>query len=454
MKLFKRIIIAIVSIVVLVVAVVGGHYLYSEFYTVAVAKEIELTKETKTLTAHGKGLYDTNGDLVVLNGINYGNWLLQESWMSVNSIGVEYNDDGSYVKINNQGTVESYLEMSQDQLDEALANNPNLSATQIETLWDTYYYSYCKEEDFENIKNVGFNMIRLPVYYRNFLKGDNDNLTLRDDAFELVDYFLENCKKYGLYCIIDMHGVPGGQNGLEHSGTFDNEFFTNEKYIQITCDLWKTIAKHYKEDRPDLYGTIAGYDLLNEPQGTTGQTGELEWQVMDRLYDAIRSVDQDHVVIVEGCWGYDNLPDPKKYGWENVMYELHFYNWNSSDVSYELFFMFNNLDRYMNDFNFPYYIGEFTFFSDEAVYLKYLKKWNDSAISWSVWSYKTISVGWWDSSWGLYVQKLELYNENLKLDVRTATYDEIYEEWSNQDTSDNFETGFLHKTMTKFFAEN
>lgn len=454
MRILKRIIIVIVSLVVLVVAVIGGHFLYSEFYTPNVADKITLEKETKTLTTHGKGIYDTEGNKVVLNGINYGNWLIQEGWMSINSVGASYNEDGSFVNVNSDGIVEKYEEMAQSQLDEALANNPNLTPAQIEELWDIYYYTYCKEEDFQNIKNVGFNMIRLPVYYRNFLEGDIDNLTLRDDAFELLDYFLEYCKEYDLYCIIDMHGVPGSQNGLEHSGSYECEFFTTEKYIEVTCELWKTIALHYKNDRPDLYGTIAAYDLLNEPQGSTGKTGELEWGVMDRLYDAIRSVDQDHIISIAGCWDYSTLPNPSKYGWENVIYQLHFYNWNSSNVSYEMFFMYNNISRLFNDYNVPYYIGEFTFFSDENVYLKYLKKWNDSSISWSVWSYKTISLGWWDTSWGLYVQKLNLFDHKLKLDVRTATYDEIYDAWSKQSTSESFKAGFLHSTMTKFFSEN
>lgn len=63
---------------------------------------------------------------------------------------------------------------------------------------------------------------------------------------------------------------------------------------------------------------------------------------------------------------------------------------------------------------------------------------------WTFWSYKTISVGWWDSTWGLYVQKMNLDNKNgvtgdpnidrLKLDVRTASYEQLYSEWSQQET--------------------
>lgn len=67
-------------------------------------------------------------------------------------------------------------------------------------------------------------------------------------------------------------------------------------------------------------------------------------------------------------------------------------------------------------------------------------------------SYKTISVGWWDSSWGMYVHRMNLKNQILKLDVRTATYEEIYNVWSNQETSKTYkETGVLKEILDIYF---
>lgn len=438
------------AVVLLAGALFGGLYLYSENYSLNIPKKVNLEKQTKTLTAIGRGIYDTNGEQVVLNGINYGNWLLQEEWMSVNSIGPVIDENGNY--ISDSGVVNTYKEMSQSDLDQALKNNPNLTDTQIEELWDIYYSSYCQEQDFKNIKDVGFNMIRLPVYYRTFLEGDDNNLVMKEDAFEYVDYFLEMCKKYELYCIIDMHGVPGGQNGLEHSGTFENTFFTTEKYVEVICNLWKDIASHYKNERNDLYSTIAAYDILNEPTGENHKTGKEEWGVFDKIYDAIRSVDTDHIISIESCWSYYGFANPKTMGWENVLYQLHMYNWNNSAVSYELFFMYNNFYRIFNDYDVPLYIGEFTFFDNAKVYDKYLNYWTKNGISWSIWSYKVCSNGWWDSSWGLYVHKLWLYDLKLKLDCSTATYDEIKTAWEKEST-ENYEKGFLYETMTNYFNQ-
>ena len=166
-------------------------------------------------------------------------------------------------------------------------------------------------------------MIRLPMYYRNFMEGDDNNLKMKEKPFELIDWFLEQAKKYDLYVILDLHGVVGGQSGYEHSGTRKTEFWDNQYYQDQMCLLWSEIAKHYKYERPDLSETIAAYDLVNEPTLDGSTTGKKQWKVMDKLYKAIREIDVDHVISIEGCWRFTNLPNPKKYGWENVLYQYH-----------------------------------------------------------------------------------------------------------------------------------
>ena len=81
-------------------------------------------------------------------------------------------------------------------------------------------------------------------------------------------------------------------------------------------------------------------------------------------------------------------------------------------------------------------------------------------MGWTIWSYKVVSVGWWDNSWGMAVYKMNLKNEVLKLDLRTATYDEIYAEWSNQFTDDGSNGGkykFEGQTVNvlkEYFSQN
>lgn len=430
-------------------------YNYGEDFNEKIPDFVEVShKDMKTIKAVGKGLYESDGKYIQLKGINFGNWLIQEGWMTPNSLGAKYNSDGSFTKVNEEGIVEEYEPVFQDELELALKNNPNLTESQIKQLWDVYYKSYCTEDDFRLIKEIGFNMIRLPMYYRNFMEGDDNDLRMKENPFTLIDWFLENAKKYGLYVILDLHGVVGGQSGYEHSGTRKTEFWNNNYYQEQMCLLWKEIAKHYKYERPDLAETIAAYDLINEPTLDGSSTGKLQWEVMDKLYKAIREVDQDHVISIEGCWRFTNLPNPKKYGWNNVLYQYHIYNWAYATFKNNLYFGSHWLTYRVANYDVPKYIGEFNFFSEKEEWYKYLNEFDLRGFSWSIWSYKTISVGWWDSSWGIYVHRMNLKNQVLKLDVRTATYDEIYEVWNNQETLKTYhETGLLKEILVEYFEK-
>ena len=476
----KKILIGLVSVLLVVAILAGGLVVYGNLY---VSKQhnsdtpshVDIdANEFGTITAVGRGLYDANGDRFEIKGINFGNLFIAEGWMTVNSVGAAFNDDGSFVKVNEQGIVEEYEEIYQEEMDKILADrvaNGDFTQEQLDELNEAFFYAYCTEADFQLIKDTGLNTIRLPMYYRNFMEGPDEALTMREDAFEKLDYFLELAKKYDLKVIVDMHGVVGGQSGYEHCGTRDMDFWENETYIQSMCDLWRNIACYYVTERPDLASTILAYDLVNEPTKRTDiGTGPLQWQVMDRLYDAIREVDQHHVISIEGVWYPMSLPSPEKYGWENVLYQYHFYNWNSGNgVSNEMFYSLMYILYSMSDYDVPKFVGEFNFFGDKASWSKYLAQYDELGWGWTIWSYKIVSVGWWESSWGLVVNKLNIQNDadtpiedyKLKLDLRTASYEEIMEVWSNEYTSYNgqegayklYHDGTLYNVFKEYFGE-
>lgn len=467
----KKVFIGILAAIAVVLAAAGGCALYGSIYVAThgadrIPDRVTIApNELGTVTAVGRGLYDENGNRFHIRGINFGNLFISEGWMTVNSLGAARNDDGTFRKVNDQGIVEEYEEIYQEEMDAVLAQRVaqgDFTQDQLDRLLDAYFYAYCTEADFQLIRDTGLNTIRLPMYYRNFMEGSDENLTMRVDAFEKLDYFLELARKYDLKVILDMHGVVGGQSGFEHCGTRDMDFWENETYIQSMCTLWRNIAEHYVNQRPDLASTILAYDLVNEPTKRTEiGTGKLQWAVMDRLYDAIRAVDSCHVISIEGVWYPTSLPSPEKYGWENVLYQYHFYNWNhDKGIPNGLYYTLMNFLYSLSDYDVPKFVGEFSFFGDQAAWAKYLKQYDDLGWGWTVWSYKIVSVGWWDSSWGLVVNKLNLQNQEntpvedyrLKLDLRTASYEEILSVWSAEQTQYAGQTGAyrLHSDGTLY----
>ncbi len=424
-----------------------------DFYA-EIPQTVEPLNETglQPLRAVGRGIYDKHGNRVALNGINFGNWFLQEGWMSVNSVGPLLDKNGNYVKINEDGIVEEYEETFHDEVMEMMYANPNLTAAQVDELWEVYHDEFIKEIDFAEVKRMGLNTIRLPMSYRNFMEGPDDQLVMRADAFERLDWFLEMCKKYELYAIIDMHAVVGGQSGYEHSSTRDIDFWKNEVYQQEMCLMWKEIARHYVEDRPDLFETIAAYDLVNEPvDRNTPSTTRAQAKVMDKMYQAIREVDTKHMISIEFCWFFNKFPNPERYGWENVLYQIHLFNWVHDFIPNDFFYWVQDLVHSFAPHEVPYLIGEFNLFGDEKEWIKWLDGYDQRGWNWTIWNYKVASVGWWDNSWGLYVYRMNLKNEQLKVDLRTATYDEIYNQWQKIGTDKGYyklhDDGVMYKVL-------
>ena len=456
-KILKVLIITLISIIVIFSAIIGWGHIYRKNYEFDAPAHITRTDGGLNIIAQGKALYDENGDIFEIKGVNFGNLFLTEGWMTVNSVGALLNDDGSFKKINPEGVVEEYEEIFQEEMDAILAER--FTNEQIEELNDAYFYAYCTEYDFEFISSLGLNTIRLPMYYRNFLSTEHryrytdEQLCEEIDFesynfdFEKLDWFLEMAQKYDLKVIIDMHGVMGGQSGFEHCGTRDIDFWDNEDYIDFMCKLWKRIAKHYVSERSDLAPTILAYDLVNEPTNRYEiGTGPKQWRVMNELYKAIREVDNEHVISIEGVWLFLSLPRPEKYQWENVLYQYHFYNWTESITPNWLFYDFMYAQLSVSDFNVPKLVGEFNLFGNKDAWFEYLAQYDQTGLGWTIWSYKTVSVGWWDSSWGVMVNKLWLTpdengNTRLKLDLRTASFDEIKTVWAHEYTDNGSNDG-------------
>ena len=427
---------------------VGAFFANSMLYSVP--EQPETAQNTTGLVqAIGRSLYDKDGNRLVLQGVNAGQILLQEGWMSPFALEPMKNEDGSYVK--DSGDNIQYPEFTEEEFRDALASNPNLQDYDLQELMEYYWSCFFTEEDFRIIKeDLQMNVIRLPFYWRNIL---NDDLSLKseEEAFEYLDWFMEMATKYELYVIMDLHGAPGSQNGYEHSGVTEKEagLWNDPRRVAATVALWELFATHYTETRPELGIWIAAYDILNEPTyAHGGKTTKECWDVFDQIYDVIRGAGDNHVVIMEGCWDFSTLPDPADYEWTNVMYEYHWYNWWSNILSYEMLIGYHDLTNVGKDYDVPVLIGEFTCFEDRGAWDYILNLFEDRGYNWTIWNYKSTVTGWWTTSWGVYTAQLKFITENeeLKCNVATCTYEE-YIAACEKTRTENCVTGTLYDVL-------
>ncbi|MCU9612692.1 cellulase family glycosylhydrolase [Caldibacillus lycopersici] len=365
-------------------------------------------KTTPFLKANGKTLRTNfgSGDEVVLRGTNAGGWLVMEQWMTptdspdllttINTLTDRFGEDAAW------------------------------------ELLDVYQDHYWTKDDFDNLKAEGMNSVRLPFTYFDMLNEDG---TLKESAFKRLDWFIKEASKRKLYVILDMHGAPGSQNGKDHSGdiTYPDKgnLYGNEENMKKTIYLWTEIAKRYKDEK-----YVAGYDLLNEPGGASGIE---QFTFYDQLYQAVRSVDTNHVLFIEAIWDPANLPNPELYHWENVAYSYHFYNWDNIDSFSSQKNFIDSKVKLVNAANYdvPLYVGEFTMFNNIQSWDYALKVFEEQGWSYSTWTYKATGNG---TSWGLYTgepERVNIYNDSFEV---------IKEKWSSISTTQAY-------TRNDYFAD-
>lgn len=206
------------------------------------------------------------GKVVQLKGTNIGGWLVMENWQCPTN--------------------------SPDQKTTLAVLTERFGEDKAWELINAYQDNWFTEDDFDTLKAEGVNVLRLPVTY---FEMANEDGSLKETAFERLDWFIEKASEKGIYTLIDMHGAFGSQNGKDHSGDISNadigNFFGNEENIQKTIKLWEAIARRYNGNE-----WVAGYDLLNEPGGALGTE---QFEVYDRIYKAIRAIDQDHIIQMQ-----------------------------------------------------------------------------------------------------------------------------------------------------------
>ncbi|MGD0058154.1 MAG: cellulase family glycosylhydrolase [Verrucomicrobiia bacterium] len=368
------------------------------------------------LKANGRSIRNGhgNGDVVPLHGANFGAWLIMEGWMC---------------PMDSSGLPDNYSVISE--LDS------NFGVATEQSLIRTYQYNWVVTNDLDKIRALGMNLVRVPFWW-----GDVETLSgaWRTDAFDRMDWVVSNAWQRGIYTILDFHGVPGGQSTSQDTGQENqNAYWTNAADQVATAMIWSNIAAHYVGNP-----AVAAYDLMNEPSGAPTQLAI--WYMYTNLYQVVRSVDPDHICLMEGCWSgtgtngaslnwqWDVLPPPSMFGWSNVVYSMHSYAGSTGAVT-------NEVRKQTGDFashyswNVPDYIGEFQAYGAGSCWQYTITNYDAYGINWSTWTYKA-TAGTVPNSWGIYDP-----NSNgtpPTPNIQTSTSATISNDWAQSQTTEGF----------------
>jgi hypothetical protein len=316
-------------------------------------------------------IVDGQGKEVLLRGMGLGGWMLQEGYM---------------LGINKDGTQHSIKARISDLVGE----------DECEKFYRLWLQNHMTQADVDLLAANGFNSVRLPMHYGLFTlpiqqESSPGSNTWLNTGFNLTDNLLAWCKANKVYLILDLHAAPGGQGKDTNISDYDASkpsLWESELNQRKTVALWRKLAEHYAHEP-----WIGGYDLLNEPNWTfegkdkNGKDDSANlpiWDIYQAITKAIREVDRNHMIIIEGNgWGnnYNGFPGP----WDdNLVFSFHKY-WNPNTQ--------DTITRYLTmreRYHLPLWLGESGENSNEW-FRDCVALVEKNHIGWSWWPHKKVN---------------------------------------------------------------
>ena len=320
------------------------------------------------LHVEGLDIVNENSEPVALRGVNFGSWLMMGAWIA----GIGVMDEGELLAAldakaeelglsdlladaKNSNLLEWVLEkrshypLVQEWRAYCLANAGNEQAA-VEALWDwfakqpwvfeeeslwlwlqgrfgyaaaeelrlTFQQNYITELDVERVAALGLNLIRVPVWFGSLETDFEEGNHYREEGWLMLHELGVWARRHGVYLMIDLHGTPGGQSTSWHQGLADGgHLWGNPECIAKTVRLWQALATYFAGD-----SHVAVYDLMNEPMSFPDADSYRE--VHDAIYQAIRPIDPDHIVMIEdGNRPASQHVPPAAHGWHKAQFSVH-----------------------------------------------------------------------------------------------------------------------------------
>lgn len=154
---------------------------------------------------------------------------------------------------------------------------------------------------FAEISTIGFNTVRMVFGYQ-LLESDDAPYVYRQIGWDYLDQVSAWAREHNIKIVLNLHSQQGG---TQYKAMGEALWSDPENQNRLVA-MWRAIAERYKED-----STFAGWGLSNEThipltdKGWLPGAARVYSDFMQRIIDAIRTVDTNHMLFVErALWTY------------------------------------------------------------------------------------------------------------------------------------------------------
>ncbi|KAA8917611.1 hypothetical protein TRICI_000212 [Trichomonascus ciferrii] len=236
-----------------------------------------------------------------MRGVNLGGWLVLEPFITPSY----FEPFGS----KKDGIVDEWT------LFEEL-NKTAESPKGAKDFFEYHYSTFITEDSFKEITEAGLDHVRIPYGYWAVKTYEGDQF-LPKVSWRYLLRGIEWARKYGLRVNLDLHSVPGGQNGWNHSGRQGSLQWLNGTrggvFGNDTIELHAQLATFFSQERYKNIVTI--YGLVNEPNLIALDSERvIDWT--KEAYDTVRERFDNYIVYGDGFLGAEN--------WKGVFNETEY----------------------------------------------------------------------------------------------------------------------------------
>jgi endoglucanase len=149
------------------------------------------------------------------------------------------------------------------------------------------------EKALDFLADHGLNFVRIPTDYQIWTK-DYEYTRPDETFFEHFDRYLAACRARNIHMSLNMHRAPG--YCVSHQDWERHNLWTDREAQDGFAFVWQTLARRYR----GVPGEALSFDLLNEPPWPGKMTRATHEAVMRRTAHAIREVDPERTLVVDG----------------------------------------------------------------------------------------------------------------------------------------------------------
>ncbi|KAI0633647.1 glycoside hydrolase [Trametes polyzona] len=197
--------------------------------------------------------------------------------------------------------VPALFEANPGAVDEWTLSTILASKGQLQEVMEHHYDTFITEEDIAQIAGAGLNWIRVPIPFWAIETWSDVGVDAQGQ--KVAEPFLARvcwkyilrligwARKYGLRVLLDLHTIPGSQNGYNHSGKLGSLNWLNGPMgianAERSLDYIRTIVEFISQ--PEYKDVVQMFGILNEPFLPTIGRAPIESFYL-QVYEMVREI--------------------------------------------------------------------------------------------------------------------------------------------------------------------